>query len=81
MHHVRKRFAPVQPLEVSAPAVETVKRLYLLRRYFNWRLLPVDLLQDCLGVVQGVNGLDHLARIVLEQKNKELGLIVLQHLH
>lgn len=71
--------AAVDLLELARPAVEPVELLHAVHRDLRRRLLPVDLLQLRLRVVQDVDALDDLAGVLLEQEDEELVLARLQH--
>jgi len=57
-----ERPASIQLLELSRPVIVFVELLHHFRRNLVWRFLSVNPPQSCLGVVEHVYSLYHLAR-------------------
>lgn len=75
-----ERPASIQLLELSRPVIVFVELLHHFRRNLVWRFLSVNPPQSCLGVVEHVYSLYHLARwVFLEEEYKKLVLTRLDY--
>lgn len=77
MNNQRKWLTAIQFLKLSGPTIKSIECLDIFWNYFLWRFLSIDFLQNCLGMIESVNGFYHFPGVFLKQEHKELSRIVL----